>query len=195
MSSVSSPLPATPSPPTRRSGSSGWSPGSPRVTGNGGDAGRLHKAYNLTTFHGLTNLAPAIDWAGYVTAIGGSEDTLAESVVRQPSFVEHLRVVLDEKPLDDWKAWTALRIVRAAAPYLSSAFVEENFDFWGRTLAGTPRAPGPLEAGRAFVEGSVGEAVGRLYVERHFPPREAAMDELVANLIEAYRRSITDLTG
>ncbi len=85
-------------------------------------------------------------------------------------------------------------MVRAAAPYLSSELVATNFDFYGRTLAGTPELRARWKRGVAFVEGAVGEAVGRLYVERHFPPRsKAAMDELVANLIEAYRRSITDL--
>src|SRR6476469_3239721 len=154
----------------------------------------VHKAYNLTTFDGLKDLAPAFDWSGYVTAIGGSEDTLAECVVRQPSALEHLARVLDEMALDDWKAWAAVRVVRAAAPYLSSSFVEENFDFWGRTLSGTPELRARWKRGVGFVEGSVGEAVGRLYVERHFPPAsKAMMDDLVANLIEAYRQSITAL--
>ncbi len=154
----------------------------------------VHKAYNLTTFDGLKNLVPAFDWTGYVTAIGGTEETLAESVVRQPSALEHLGVVLDELSLDDWKAWAAVRVVRAAAPYLSSGFVEENFDFWGRTLSGTPELRARWKRGVAFVEGSVGEAVGKLYVERHFPPAsKALMDDLVANLIEAYRQSITAL--
>ena len=154
----------------------------------------VHKAYNLTTFDGLKGLAPAFDWSGYVTAIGGSEETMAECVVRQPSALEHLGRVLDEMPLDDWKAWAAVRVVRAAAPYLSSAFVEENFDFWGRTLSGTPELRARWKRGVGFVEGSVGEAVGKLYVERHFPPTsKALMDDLVANLIEAYRQSITDL--
>ena len=114
--------------------------------------------------------------------------------MRQPSAIEHLGAVLDERSLDDWKAWTAIRIVRSAAPYLSSAFVEENFDFWGRTLSGTPELRARWKRGVAFVEGCVGEAVGKLYVERHFPPTsKALMDDLVANLLEAYRRSITDL--
>ena len=102
----------------------------------------VHKTYNLTTLDELKALAPSFDWSGYVTAIGGSEDTLAESIVRQPSFFEHLDTVLDEKSLEEWKAWTAVRIVRAAAPYLSSAFVEESFDFYGRS------SPAPPSCGR-----------------------------------------------
>jgi putative endopeptidase len=152
------------------------------------------KAYNLRTFADLREMAPAFDWQGYADALGADEQTLAEVVVRQPSFFEHLSTVVAEVGIEQWKAWAAVKVVRSAAPYLSSAFVAENFDFYGRTLAGTPELRERWKRGVGFVEGCVGEAVGRLYVERHFPPAsKAAMDELVANLLEAYRRSITAL--
>jgi putative endopeptidase len=152
------------------------------------------KAYNLTTLAELRELAPAFAWDAYAAAMGADEATLAEVIVRQPSFFSHLSGLVDEVGLEDWKAWTALKVVRAAAPYLASEFVATNFDFYGRTLSGTPELRARWKRGVAFVEGAVGEAVGRLYVERHFPPAsKAAMDELVANLLEAYRRSITDL--
>ncbi|CAA9322559.1 MAG: Metallopeptidase [uncultured Nocardioidaceae bacterium] len=154
----------------------------------------VRKTYNLCTFDEVAGLAPTFPWHGYVTAIGGSDETLAEVVVRQPSYLEHLSAVLEELSLEQWKAWARLRVVRAAAPYLSAAFVEASFDFYGRTLSGTPELRARWKRGVAFVEGCVGEAVGRLYVERHFPPTsKAAMDELVANLLEAYRRSIASL--
>jgi endothelin-converting enzyme/putative endopeptidase len=102
--------------------------------------------------------------------------------------------VLREAPLEDWKAWVAIRVVRSAAPYLSSAFVEANFDFYGRTLSGTPELRARWKRGISFVEGAVGEAVGRAYVERYFPPlAKQLMQELVANLLEAYRRNIAAL--
>jgi putative endopeptidase len=152
------------------------------------------KAYNLRTFAEVKALAPAFDWQGYADALGADDRTLAEVVVRQPSFFEHLSTVVDEVGIEQWKAWAAVKVVRSAAPYLSSAFVAENFDFYGRTLSGTPQLRERWKRGVGFVEGCVGEAVGRLYVERHFPPAsKAAMDELVVNLLEAYRRSITDL--
>jgi endothelin-converting enzyme/putative endopeptidase len=152
------------------------------------------KAYNLRTFTELQRLSPAFAWQAYADALGADERTLAEVVVRQPSFFEHLSSVVEEVGIEQWKAWAAIRVVRSAAPYLSRAFVEENFDFYGRTLSGTPELRARWKRGVAFVEGCVGEAVGRLYVERHFPPAsKAVMDDLVANLLEAYRRSITDL--
>jgi putative endopeptidase len=152
------------------------------------------KTYNLKTLVELKDLCPAFDWDGWIRNLGGSPDTLHEVCVRQPSYLEHLSVVLTETPIEDWRTWMAAKVVRAAAPYLSSAFVEENFDFYGRTLGGTPELRARWKRGVALVEGAIGEAVGREYAERHFPPRsKAMMDELVANLIEAYRRSITAL--
>jgi putative endopeptidase len=152
------------------------------------------KAYNLMSYAEVVRLAPAFAWQEYADGVGADEQTFAEVVVRQPSFFEHLSTVVEEVDIDDWKAWAAIKVVRAAAPYLSSAFVDTNFDFYGHTLSGTPELRARWKRGVSFVEGCVGEAVGQLYVERHFPPAsKAAMDELVANLIEAYRQSITAL--
>ena len=119
---------------------------------------------------------------------------LAEVVVRQPSFFEHLSSVLEEIPIEDWRTWLTSRVLRSAAAYLSDDFVETNFDFYGRTLNGTPELRARWKRGVSFVEGAIGEAVGAQYVERHFPPRsKALMDDLVANLLAAYRESISAL--
>ena len=137
---------------------------------------------------------PALPLDTWTAALGADEQTLAETIVRQPSYLEHLSAALDEVSLDDWKAWLAIRVVRSAAPYLSAAFVEENFDFYGRTLQGTEELRARWKRGVSFVEGSIGEAVGEQYVARHFPPRaKEMMVDLVANLIEAYRRNIDAL--
>jgi putative endopeptidase len=152
------------------------------------------KAYNLTTFAGLHELAPGMPWEAWSQALGATEQTLAETIVAQPSYLQHLSTVLDEVSLDDWKAWLAVRVVRAASPYLSSAFVEENFEFYGRTLQGTPELRARWKRGVSFVEGSVGEAVGEQYVATYFPPRsKKLMIDLVGNLLEAYHRSIEAL--
>ena len=152
------------------------------------------KTYNLRTIDDLKAAAPSFSWDAWATALGADDQTLAEVVVRQPSFFEHFSKVLDEVDLEDWKAWTAIRVIRSAAAYLSSDFVDESFEFYGRTLNGTPELRARWKRGVAFVEGSIGEAVGEEYVARHFPPRaKEMMDDLVANLIAAYRTSIESL--
>ena len=82
----------------------------------------------------------------------------------------------------------------SSAPYLTDDFVEANFDFYGRTLNGTPELRARWKRGVSLVEGALGEAVGKEYVARHFPPAsKALMDDLVANLLAAYRQSISRL--
>ncbi len=152
------------------------------------------KTYNLRSLDDLKQAAPSFDWDAWATALGATDTTLAEVIVRQPSYFEHLSATIDAVDLEDWKAWAAIRVIRAASPYLSSAFVAESFDFYGKTLNGTPELRARWKRGVAFVEGAIGEAVGEEYVARHFPPRaKEMMDELVANLLEAYRRNIAAL--
>ncbi|HET6625520.1 MAG TPA: M13-type metalloendopeptidase [Nocardioidaceae bacterium] len=152
------------------------------------------RTYNLLTLEKLRDTAPSFDWSAWAVGLGAPEGALAETIVRQPSYLTHLARVLDEVPLEKWKAWLAIRVVRAAAPYLSSAFVEESFDFYGKTLNGTPELRARWKRGVALVEGALGEAVGEIYVARHFSPTsKALMDDLVAHLTEAYRRNIDKL--
>ncbi|MFM6973891.1 MAG: M13 family metallopeptidase, partial [Agromyces sp.] len=153
------------------------------------------KTYNLqpwSTVHGL--LGEQHDLDSWRAAMGVPESAFAELVVRQPSFVSGVGALLTEDRLVAWKDWLAWRIIRANAGYLSDVVVEANFDFYGRTLTGTPQLRDRWKRAVSLVEGGLGEAVGKIYVERHFQPAaKAAMDELVANLIEAYRQSISDL--
>jgi endothelin-converting enzyme/putative endopeptidase len=152
------------------------------------------KTYNLKTYDELRSLLPSFDWPAFVDGLGGSADTLGEVIVREPSYLSHLEEVLGDSTIEDWRAFLSVRAIRGAAPYLSSAFVEANFDFYGRTLAGTPELRARWKRGVSLVEGALGEAVGREYVARHFPPRsKQLMDDLVGNLLEAYRQSISKL--
>ncbi len=151
------------------------------------------KTYNLMTFDALAGVVGPhlITWRA---ALGAPAVAFDEVVVRQPSFAATLAAQLVEDRLAAWRDWLAWRVVRAASPYLSSAFVEAHFDFYGRTLTGQPEQRARWKRGVALVEGTLGEALGRLYVERHFAPAaKARMDELVTNLLEAYRRSIAEL--
>lgn len=155
------------------------------------------KTYNLTTWTDAAASAAAASGADldvWLDALGAPAGSFDELVVRQPSFLAGLGTLLDESHLEAWRDWLAWQIIRSNSAYLSSAFVEANFDFYGRTLTGTPSMRDRWKRGVSLVEGAMGEAVGRIYVERHFPAEsKTAMDVLVANLVEAYRQSITGL--
>jgi endothelin-converting enzyme/putative endopeptidase len=154
----------------------------------------VQKTYNLLTLEELHELCPAFDWGAFIRNLGGSDATIAETCIRQPSYLRHLSAALEELSIEQWRTWLAIRVVRTAAPYLPAPFVETNFDFYGRTLSGTPELRERWKRGVAVVEGSIGEAVGREYVARHFPPAsKAMMEELVGNLLRAYRESISAL--
>jgi putative endopeptidase len=150
--------------------------------------------YNLRAFADLAAEAPGFDWSGWVAALGTTPEQVAEVVVRQPDFLTAFAELWAERDLEDWKRWLRWRVINARASLLTDELIEENFDFYGRTLSGTEQIRDRWKRGVGLVEGLMGDAVGKLYVERHFPPgAKARMDELVENLREAYRVSINDL--
>ena len=158
------------------------------------DTRDVQRTTNHKSLEELQALCPSFDFVTWVTALGGTEETLRSSVVMQPDFFEHLSVVLAETPIETWRDILHARVVRGAASYLTEELVEANFDFYGRTLNGTPELRERWKRGVGFVEGAIGEAVGKVYVSRHFPPEsKQMMDELVANLVTAYRTSIEAL--
>ncbi|QSE90095.1 M13 family metallopeptidase [Rhodococcus pseudokoreensis] len=148
-------------------------------------------SYNLLT---LDQLPAGLDWSSWIGALGGTSEQFAEIVVRQPDYLTTLTGLWTSQDLDDWKAWATWNVIRSRAPYLTEALVEENFAFYGKTLTGAEEIRDRWKRGVSLVQDLLGEAVGKLYVERHFPAdAKARMQELVANLQEAYRRNISDL--
>ena len=152
------------------------------------------KTYTLMTLPALQTNAPGFDWEPWLAALQAPEGALAEVIVRQPSFVAAAAALWADRPLEQWKAWLAIRTTSACADNLHDAVVQEDFAFYGRTLSGTPELRERWKRGVSLVEGALGEAVGKLYVERHFPASaKERMVTLVANLVEAYRQSISTL--
>ncbi|GLP81170.1 M13 family metallopeptidase [Mycobacterium antarcticum] len=150
--------------------------------------------YNLRAFTDLTAEAPGFDWAGWIAAIGTTSKAAAEVVVRQPDFLTAFATLWADEDLEDWKRWLRWRLISSRASMLTDPLVAENFDFYGRTLSGTEEIRDRWKRGVALVENLMGDAVGKLYVERHFPPdAKGRMDELVVNVSEAYRVSIGNL--
>lgn len=150
--------------------------------------------YNLKPWADVQALA-GVDLTPWIEGVApGHPGAFAEVNVYQPSYVEGLGSLLTEERLEDWKAWLRWSIVHGAAAFLSDDFVDENFAFYGTQLTGVPVNRDRWKRGVGLAEAAMGEAIGKVYVDRHFPPSaKAAMDELVANLIEAYRQSITGL--
>ncbi|MDO5626843.1 MAG: M13-type metalloendopeptidase [Mobilicoccus sp.] len=150
--------------------------------------------HTKVTLDELDELAPNVPWRTWLEAHGAPLEKIDEVVARQSSYLEALSSAVADLPLADWQSWVIRRIVGSFAPYLTSAIVEENFDFYGRTLTGTPEQRERWKRGVDLVNTLIGEGVGRLYVERHFPPEaKERMVTLVDNLIEAYRIDIADL--
>ena len=150
------------------------------------------KTYNLFTWDDA--LAAGPDLRGWLAAMNPPARAFDEIVLRQPSFSAGLASLLTEEHVPAWRDWLCWQVIHGAAPYLSEAFVAENFDFYGRALSGTPELRERWKRGVSLVQGAMGEAVGRAYVARHFPPEaKERMDVLVANLREAYRQSIEGL--
>jgi len=150
--------------------------------------------YTKFSIEEIESHAPNVPWRVWFEALGAPMDRLTHVVVRQPSYLEALSEACTSVPLERWKEWAVRRVIGSMAPFLPAAIVAENFEFYGRTLTGTPEQRDRWKRGVDLVGAVLGEAVGRLYVDKHFPPRaKERMVELVDNLIEAYRIDIGDL--
>ena len=147
--------------------------------------------YNKMNREQVIALMPAFDFELYLSSGEIPAVVLDSVIVQQPPFFQGLSNILSAFDRDSWVAWLKWNIISGSAPYLSSDLVEQNFIFYGKTLSGTPELRQRWKRAVSVVEGSLGEAVGKVYVEQHFPPEaKNRMEELVANLIQAYRISI-----
>ncbi|OBB46110.1 M13 family metallopeptidase [Mycobacterium sp. 852002-51961_SCH5331710] len=150
--------------------------------------------YNLRTFADLPTEAPGFDWAGWVSELGTTPEKAAEVVVRQPDYLTAFAAEWSGGDLEDWKRWLRWRVIHARAFLLTDDLVAEDFAFYGRRLSGTEQIRDRWKRAVSVVESLLGDAVGKLYVQRHFPPHaKERMDELVDNIREAYRVSINSL--
>jgi putative endopeptidase len=151
------------------------------------------KTYNPQTAAQLAQLAPAIDWQAYFTELGLT-NPLPTLVVRQPDYLQGLSQLIQSTPVATWKSYFRYRLLSARAPYLPRVFVDEDFAFNEQVLKGTQQAPERWKRGTRLVDRLMGEASGKLYVAKYFPPAtKARIDELVRNLLKAYATSIDQL--
>jgi putative endopeptidase len=152
------------------------------------------KTYNAHTLDEVKVLAPQFPWDTWLSGLQAPDGSFGKVIVRQPSFVTALGDALQSTDIADWRSWLTWHVLSEFATVLPQSFVDEDFDFHGRTLSGQPENKERWKRGVSVVEACVGEAVGQLYAERWFPPAaKARMQELVANLVEAFRRSFSSL--
>ena len=150
------------------------------------------KTYNKREIAKLNEMTPGFDMQAYLKDAGVKH--IDAVVVGQPSYLEGMAKTLKSTDLDTIKAYLKFQTISEFAPYLSEEITAENFDFFGKTLRGVQENRPRWKRAVALVEGSLGEVLGRIYVERHFPPQaKARMEELVEMLVKAYEASIKEL--
>jgi putative endopeptidase len=153
------------------------------------DPNANYNKFAVKSFAG-TNSASA--WPHYFDSAGLGK--LSEVIVGQPEFFAALDSMLKERPLSDWKVYLRWHLLRSVAPHLNHAAEQENFDFYGTKLRGQPEPEPRWQRAARVIDGSIGEALGELYVEKHFPPdARARMNELISNLREVFRDRLAKL--
>jgi predicted metalloendopeptidase len=136
--------------------------------------------------------APGLDWEAFFAAAGLEKAPVF--VVWQPGAVAGIAKLAGSEPLEAWKDLLAFHAIDQASPFLSRAFSDESFDFHSRVLTGTPKQRDRWKRAVSATNGALGEAVGKLYVAKFFPPEEKARaEEMVRNLITAFGRRIDKL--
>jgi putative endopeptidase len=154
---------------------------------------QVEKGYNPMPVAQLATAMPGFDWQGMLAAQGLGSQTRV--IVGQPSALTGTAKIIAATPLPVWKEYLAFHTISNAAPLLSSPFVNTQFAFYGTTLNGTPQLKDRWKRGVGLVNGSLGEAVGQVYVQKYFPPEaKAKADELVRNLIAAMDIRLQNLT-
>jgi endothelin-converting enzyme/putative endopeptidase len=151
----------------------------------------IHKADNTWSPADFAAKAPGLDWTEYFHAAGIEQPSY---IVWQPEAFTGESALVASAPLDSWKDWLAYHLIEAYAGILPKALAEERFAFFGKTLYGAQQQMPRWQRGVAVVNGLLGDAVGKVYAERYFPPQaKAEAQAMVANIIAVYRTRIEGL--
>jgi putative endopeptidase len=146
--------------------------------------------YHLLPLAEVQRLTPAFAWRAYLAGIGLAEPPAID--IGQPEFLRALDTLLAQAPAADWRAYLRWHLIHDNAPYLSGPFVSENFEFFGRTLAGTPKITDRWRRVLDAENDAVGEALGQLYVARAFP---AGAKARALALVAAVRAALRERIG
>ncbi len=148
--------------------------------------------YHKMTLDGLVQAAPGFDWKAYFNALGVQDPGGLD--VKQPEFFTHVGQVAGSAPLEDWKAYLRWHVLHDVAPDVSKPFVDEDFHFYGQTLTGAKEIRPRWKRVLRQVDGSIGEALGQLYVEKAFTPEAKARAlAMVTDLKSVLRERLSTL--
>jgi putative endopeptidase len=157
------------------------------------DSQDIHKANNLWRVADFPSKAPGLDWAAYFKAAG--LDNQQQIDVWQPAAITGLSALVASEPLRAWKDLLAFHTLDHSANLLPKAIADLHFDFYSRTLQGTPQQQPRWKRAVAATSTDLGDAVGQLYVKQYFPASsKATVEQLVHNLIAAFNQRIDDLS-
>jgi len=149
------------------------------------------KTYNRMDAAKLASLTPNWSWPAYFQAVGVRP---AAVNVAQPKFFEAVSREIQATPLSGWKTYLRWKLLNDAAPRLSKAFVDADFDFYGKVLQGTPENEARWKRCVVATDGELGQALGKSWVKEYFPPEaKAAADRMVKNLVAALRDDLKTL--
>jgi len=147
------------------------------------------KTYNPMTRAQLRAFAPQLDWDRALTKLGLAK--VNKVVIGEKSAIQAEARLLASTPLQTWKDWTAVHFISENAQYLPKAFDDAKFDFYSKTLRDVPTQRARWKRGVDFVNGALGEGVGQIYVQRHYPPEsDRQMHELIDNILAALKDKI-----
>ncbi|MBX7249088.1 MAG: peptidase M13 [Caulobacteraceae bacterium] len=150
------------------------------------------KSYNPMTVRDLQRYAPGFDWKAYLQ--GAQVGDVNRVIATQNTAFPKIAKIFAETPIETLRAWQTFRLVDQAAPFLSRRFSDANFEFRGKTMSGQPAQRARDKRAITFAEGAMGEALGRDYVARYFPPEsKAKMEKLVADIRSALAARIQNL--
>lgn len=150
--------------------------------------------YNRMSFDELAALMPAFPIRQHIRDAGYADGIVDYVVVGQPKYLEGLNGLLASRPIDEWKTYLRYRLVASAAPLLAAPFEQESFRFYGTVLRGTPKMEPRWQRAAKATDAALGEALGQIYVAKHYPPEaKARMDEMIRNIKAVMRDRLTTL--
>ena len=160
-----------------------------RISWTEAESRNLSATYTRFTLRQLAADMPGFDWAAWARPQG--IDRSPAVIIAQPSFFKAFAALIPQTPISTLRAWLLARYVTAAAPYLNHDFDIARYDFFGVTLTGQERPRERWKRGVSMVNGFLGDALGRLYVEKHFPDStRARVQKILVNVIAAYREAL-----